>query len=284
MEQQSDPMRIVVLGSGTSVGVPTIGCGCAVCMSTDQRDKRLRSSILVKHEGKNVLIDTTPDFRQQVLRAGIERLDAVLYTHAHADHILGLDDIRPFNFRQRGAIPIYGAPETLAIIQRVFPYIFDGEEKVSSVPNLELRPLDGQPFDAAGFEFTPVPLLHGRTTIYGFRFGRAAYLTDHSEIPESSLDLLSGLDVLFLDALRYKPHPTHCTVDRALAYVEQLQPRRAYFTHICHDISHAQLEQRLPEHVKLAYDGLEIAVVADEGSAGSALPEMETTRRRGRKI
>ncbi len=254
------PLRITVLGSGTSVGVPTIGCHCSVCTSSDPRDNRLRPSILVSHGDSNVLIDTTPDFRTQALRAGIEHLEAVIFTHAHADHIMGLDDVRPFNFRQRGNIPIYASPETMASVQRCFPYIFDGVKRSSSVPQLDARVIQGEPFEVSGLEFVPVPILHGTDTIYGFRFGRAAYLTDHSDIPESSLALLRGLDVLFLDALRYKPHPTHSTVDHSTKTVEKLQPQRAFFTHISHDLAHARAESLLPPNIRLAYDGLEIQV------------------------
>ena len=253
-------MKITVLGSGTSVGVPTIGCHCSVCTSADPRDNRLRPSILVSYEGRNILVDTTPDFRSQALRAGIERVDAILFTHSHADHMMGLDDVRPFNFRQSGAIPIYAAPDTMAAIRRCFPYIFDGADRNTNVPQLEPRVLDGSAFDLFGRQFLPVPVAHGKQTIYGFRFGEAAYLTDHSEIPETSMDLLRDLDVLFLDALRYKPHPTHSTVERSLKTVEALGPRRAFFTHICHDLGHQRAESMLPEHVRLAYDGLQILV------------------------
>jgi phosphoribosyl 1,2-cyclic phosphate phosphodiesterase len=251
-------IRITVLGSGTSVGVPTIGCHCEVCSSNDPRDQRLRPSVLVSYAGRNVLIDTTPDFRTQALRAKIDRLDAVVFTHSHADHLMGLDDVRPFNFRQNGHIPIYASENTLAAIRRCFPYIFDNEKKESNVPKLDVRQIDGASFDVFGVEFLPVPVLHGRQTIFGFRFGAAAYLTDHSAIPESSLDLLGGLDVLFLDALRYRPHPTHSTVEQSIATVERLQPRRTFFTHICHDLAHERAESLLPPHIRLAYDGLEI--------------------------
>jgi len=254
------PMRITVLGSGTSVGVPTIGCHCEVCSSTDPRDQRLRPSVLVSFAGRNVLIDTTPDFRTQALRARIEHLDAVVFTHSHADHVMGLDDVRPFNFRQRGGIPIYAAQGTMAAIQRSFPYIFDTAKQESNVPKLEPHVIDTAPFDVAGLAFQPVPVLHGSQTIFGFRFGHAAYLTDHSRIPNESLDLLRGLDVLFLDALRYKPHPTHSTVEQSVATVEQLAPRRAFFTHICHDLGHERAESMLPPHIRLAYDGLELSV------------------------
>jgi phosphoribosyl 1,2-cyclic phosphate phosphodiesterase len=254
------PIHITVLGSGTSSGVPTIGCSCEVCRSSDPRDKRLRPSILIRYAGRNVVVDTTPDFRAQVLRAGLERLDAILYTHSHADHILGLDDVRPFNYRQRAPIPIFAMPETLDAIQRVFCYAFDGEPSQSSVPKLDLRPLDGSPFDLFGLEFEPVRLCHGKGTVLGFRFGRAAYLTDHSDIPEESRAKLAGLDVLFLDALRHRPHPTHTTVEQALGLVEALKPKRAFFTHMCHDLGHERTEAALPAHVRLAYDGLEIDV------------------------
>jgi phosphoribosyl 1,2-cyclic phosphate phosphodiesterase len=256
----SPPCKITVLGSGTSVGVPTIGCHCDVCSSRDSRDKRLRPSILITYDDRNVLIDTTPDFRTQALRARIDRLDAVVFTHSHADHLMGLDDVRPFNYRQKGQIPIFAAAETMASIQRCFQYIFDGGEKASNVPKLEARVLNGAPFDVFGMEFLPVPVLHGTQVIHGFRFGAAAYLTDHSEIPESSMELLRDLDVLFLDALRYKPHPTHSTVERSIRTVDQLAPHRAWFTHICHDLGHERAESMLPPHIRLAYDGLEIQV------------------------
>src|SRR5512146_1422631 len=207
------PFQITVLGSGTSVGVPTIGCHCEVCSSSDPRDNRLRPSILVSYERHNVLIDTTPDFRTQALRAKIDHLDAVVFTHAHADHIMGLDDVRPFNFRQRSRIPIFAARDTMDAIQRCFPYIFDGVKRESNVPQIDIRIIDGAPFELFGLEFLPVPILHGKATIYGFRFGAAAYLTDHSGIPPESMEMLRGLDVLFLDALRYKPHPTHSSVE-----------------------------------------------------------------------
>ncbi len=252
-------LNITVLGSGTSVGVPTIGCHCAVCSSEDPRDKRLRPSVYVKYGGHGVLIDTTPDFRQQALRARIERVDAILFTHSHADHIMGLDDVRPFNFKQGGVIPIYGSADTIENIRHCFRYIFDTRFSESSVPRLTTHVFNG-PIDLFGLQFTPVRLCHGKGTVYGFRFGTAAYLTDHSDIPEESMQQLSGLDVLFLDALRHRPHPTHSTVERSLQSVRDLAPRRAFFTHICHDLPHARTEEQLPPNVRLAYDGLEIAL------------------------
>lgn len=269
-EPPASTLRLTVLGSGTSVGVPSIGCACDVCTSPDPRDTRLRPSVWVQCQGRSILIDTTPDFRQQALRHRIERLDAILYTHAHADHILGLDDIRPYNFRQRGPIPIYGSEDTLDNIRRTFHYIFQKEPSESSMPRIEERVLGGDPFDLNGLACLPIPIHHGRGRVFGFRFGPLAYLTDHSAIPPESLELLQKLDVLFLDALRHKPHPTHSTVDQSLRTVEQLAPRRAFFTHISHDLRHARTEELLPPHVRLAYDGLEIEVdLSDDADAPS---------------
>ncbi|HVO96935.1 MAG TPA: MBL fold metallo-hydrolase [Bryobacteraceae bacterium] len=251
---------IKVLGSGTSTGVPTIGCPCDVCTSTDPRDNRMRPSVHVRYNGRGILIDTTPDFRTQALRAPIERVDAILYTHAHADHILGLDDVRPFNYRQRGEIPIYGKRHTLDVIRRVFAYAFEESPVGTSIPRLTLHELDGKPFELFGLTVTPLPVMHGKAEIFGFRFGPAAYVTDQSDIPEETKQKLLGLDVLFLDALRHRPHPTHSTVAQALQWVEELKPKRAYFTHICHDLPHAQTEATLPPGVHLAYDGLEVEV------------------------
>jgi phosphoribosyl 1,2-cyclic phosphate phosphodiesterase len=253
------PLKITVLGSGTSVGVPTPGCHCSVCQSDDPRDNRLRPSVLLSYSGRNVVIDTTPDFRTQVLRAKVDHLDAVLFTHSHADHLMGLDDVRPFNFRQGKHIPVFADAQTWGAIQRCFPYIFKCEERQSSVPQIEIHTLNGT-FDLFGREFVPVRLLHGRSSIFGFRFGGAAYLTDHSDIPRESMELLQGLDVLFLDALRHKPHPTHSTVEHSIRTVEELLPRRAFFTHISHDLPHCETENALPPHIRLAYDGLEITV------------------------
>ena len=273
----TETLSITVLGSGTSAGVPTIGCRCAVCTSEDPRDKRLRPSILVRfldsHFGeRNVLIDTTPDFRQQALRASIQRVDAILLTHSHADHIMGLDDIRPYNFRQGGPIPIYGSADTIANVQISFRYIFDDRKSHSFVPRLTPYVFESASVNLFGLEFQPIRVLHGKEIIHGFRFGAAAYLTDHSDIPPESLDQLTSLDVLFLDALRNKPHPTHSTVERSLQWAASLSPQRTFFTHICHDLSHARTEATLPQNVRLAYDGLElIAGLSRNGQSWSGL-------------
>jgi phosphoribosyl 1,2-cyclic phosphate phosphodiesterase len=252
-------LQLTVLGSGTSMGVPTLGCHCAVCESADPRDKRTRPSILLSYGGRNAVIDTTPDFRYQAMRAGIDRLDAVVYTHGHADHILGLDDIRPFNLKQRGAVPIYGAADTLAILKRQFSYIFEEAQPGTTIPLIDLHTIDG-PFDLFGVRFIPVPAIHGTQPVLGFRVGKMAYLTDFSEVPESSKALLRGLDDFILDALRYVPHPTHSTVEQSLTLVAELKPKRAWFTHICHDLGHVEANAKLPSNVRLSYDGLQFEV------------------------
>jgi phosphoribosyl 1,2-cyclic phosphate phosphodiesterase len=249
---------LTVLGSGTSMGVPTIGCDCRVCHSTDARDKRTRPSVLLHYNDHVVLIDTTPDFREQAIRANITRLDAVVYTHAHADHILGLDDLRPLTFhRPAGRIPLYAHERTGQIIRTVFRYIFDSDYKYGGLAQVEMKSIEG-PFELFGATFVPITILHGDAEIYGFRFGTAAYLTDFSSIPEKSLAELGGLDILFLDALRHKPHPTHSTVENSLSIAERLKPRRTFFTHICHDLGHEETNAALPPNVRLAYDGLKL--------------------------
>ena len=264
--EAEEKIRLVVMGSGTSMGVPTLGCHCAVCDSTDPRDKRLRPSLLLSRNGQNVVIDTTPDFRTQALRAGVDRLDGVLLTHCHADHILGFDDLRPYNYRQKAPIPVYGTEETFRVVRRVFSYVFDHKPTLSSLPSVELREVDG-PFSLLGIPFIPVPLLHGEMDVLGFRFGRAAYMTDFSRLPESSVPLLEDLDDLILDALRDVPHPMHQTVEQALQLIDKLKPRRAWFTHIAHDLPHEATNARLKKagypHVQLAYDGLQFDVATE---------------------
>ncbi len=248
---------LTVLGSGTSMGVPTIGCSCRVCTSSDPHDRRTRPSVLVEYAGRCVLIDTTPDFRQQAIRENITRLDAIIYTHAHADHILGLDDVRPLSFRSPEKIPLYAHESTAEALQSIFRYIFDANYKYGGIARVEMNRINGS-LDLFGACFEPVRVLHGEAEIHGFRFGSAAYLTDFSDIPAESLKRLRGLDILFLDALRHRPHPTHSTVANSLRLVEELKPKRAFFTHISHDLSHQETNQDLPAHVRLAHDGLKL--------------------------
>lgn len=275
------PLKVTVLGSGTSMGVPTLGCHCRVCSSKDPHDNRLRPSLLLSRHGQNVVIDTTPDFRQQALRAGIDRLDAILLTHGHADHILGFDDIRPYNIRQRASLAVYGNEETFAILRRAFAYVFDDKPTLSTVPSVTLRLVSG-PFELLGIPFVPVPLKHGDMEVLGFRFGGGAYLTDFSSLPDSSLALLQGLDHLVIDALRDIPHPMHQTVEQALALIRQLNPRHAWFTHIAHDLAHEETNERLRKlgfpNVQLAYDGLTFEVSAEETVSRTKEPPVVVAR------
>ena len=258
------PARITFLGTGTSAGVPVIACTCAVCRSTDPRDRRLRPSIHVDVQGRaSILVDTSPDLRQQVLTHGVARVDAVLFTHSHADHILGLDEIRRFNFVQGGPIPCYATTEAWESIRRMFYYVFDGlPRQGGGIPKIDARDIEG-PFTIAGVHVLPVPLLHGRLPILGFRFGSFAYLTDCSAIPDDSWPLVAGVDTLVIDALRDKKHSTHFTVAEALEAIARIAPRRAYLTHMAHDLGHAGTNARLPAGVELAYDGLVLDATVD---------------------
>ena len=254
------------------MGVPTLGCGCAVCTSTDPRDKRLRPSLLLQWRdgGRDrvVLIDTGPDFREQALRNKLTRVDAVLYTHGHADHIFGLDDVRPLSFtvfREGGHIPLYASPETEEILRRIYDYTFSPEATYPNRPRVQIESL-GDRTCIFGVEFIRVAVVHGEQEIAGFRFGRIAYLTDVSAIPESSFALLEGLDHVVLSALRHKPHPSHATVEQALGWARRIGARKTWFTHIAHELGHAETNRHLPEGIALAYDGLSFPV--DLGGAG----------------
>ena len=254
-------MRITFLGTGTSHGVPMIGCGCATCASTDPRDTRLRPSLSVETANTCVLVDAGPDLRAQALRHRLTRVDALLFTHAHADHILGMDDVRRFNALREaqhlpGTMPCYGDAATLEDIRRMFSYVFDpATPKGGGLPQLDLRLIDG-PFAVGELDVRPVPLHHGKRPILGFRFGSFAYLTDCNRIPDASWPLLEGLDVLVLDALRIRPHPTHFSLDEAVAIAARVGAPRTFFTHMCHDLLHAATDARLPAGMALAYDGL----------------------------
>ena len=252
-------MKLTLLGTGTSTGVPSIGCECETCTSDDPRDKRLRVSVLVEHDGQTVLVDTSSDFRQQALRQKLKWLDAVLVTHCHADHIFGLDDIRPLNFRH-GALGVYANERAWVDIRRIFKYIFEPSHFGGGLPQVHAHTVaHGAGFCLGpGFEVTPVEVIHGRLPVMAYRLNDFAYATDLSEIPPATVDALRDLDVLVLDCLRIKPHPTHLWLERALAYIAELKPRLAYLTHIAHDIKHARDSQLLPDGVEWGYDGQEI--------------------------
>ena len=252
-------MKITFLGTGTSHGVPMIGCDCATCRSEDPRDKRLRTAIYVQmDDGTGVLVDAGPDLRQQALRHNIRRVDAILFTHGHADHIYGLDETRRFTGISQGPLPCYGDEQTLSDIRKTFSYVFDpATPRGGGLPELNLRLVDG-PIRVGAHEVTPIPVLHGTRPILGLRFGSFAYLTDCSSIPEGSWPLLHNLDVVVLDALRHRPHHTHFSLSEATEAARRIAAGRTYFTHMCHDLPHAETNEALPQGMALAYDGLEL--------------------------
>ncbi|HEX3071522.1 MAG TPA: MBL fold metallo-hydrolase [Thermoanaerobaculia bacterium] len=249
-------MRVTFLGSGTSTGVPVVGCSCAVCTSSDPRNKRLRQSVKIEMGGKHFLIDTSPDLRLQLLKNPIPRLDFVLFTHSHSDHLMGLDDIRPFNFRQREAIQAFANPMTAAAIRRAFNYIWSDSQIGGGKPQLDLIEIDG-PFVHEGIAITPLPVTHGDWTILGFRIGGFAYITDTNGIPDATMKLLEGVEILALDGLRISPrHPTHFVIDEAVAVATQINARETWLIHLTHEVDHETVEATLPAGIRLAYDGL----------------------------
>jgi len=254
--------RVTFLGTGTSHGVPMIGCSCATCHSADPHDRRLRPSIAIQVKGgPSILVDTSTDLRQQALTYGLTRVDAILFTHSHADHVMGMDEVRRYNILQKSPIRAYADARTANDLKHTFSYAFDPPaQKGGGVPEVDLSLIDG-PFAVDGVSVTPVPILHGQRPILGFRFGRFAYLTDCSAIPDTSWPLLEDLDVLVLDALRHRPHPTHFNVQEAVAAIARIRPGRALLTHICHDLPHVETNRALPPGVELAYDGQRLDVV-----------------------
>lgn len=252
----SPPFRVTFLGTGTSTGVPVVGCACSVCRSGDTRNQRLRQSALIESGGTFGLIDTTPDLRAQLLRRPIPRLDFVLFTHSHSDHLMGLDDIRPFNFRQRVPVTAYASPTTAKAIRRAFSYIWDDSQLGGGKPQLDLRSVEEQ-FTEGDLQIIPIPVRHGDWMIYGYRIGPFAYITDTNGIPPESRELLRGIRVLALDGLRpAPPHPTHFTIDEAIATGRELGAEETYLIHLTHDIDHETVDSTLPSGFHLAYDGL----------------------------
>lgn len=249
-------MKITFLGTGTSQGVPVIACDCVVCRSTDFHDKRLRTSVWIQVHGKSFVIDTGPDFRQQMLRANVRELDAIIYTHQHKDHTAGLDDARAFNHRQGKDIPLYGRQEVLNQIQVEFAYAFQ-EKRYPGVPHFELHPIENKPFEVQGVTFTPIEVLHYKLAVYGYRVGDFTYITDANYISETEQEKIAGTRVLVLDTLQKEPHLSHFTLSQALELIDKLNVPMAYLTHISHKLGlHAEVEKELPANVRLAYDGL----------------------------
>lgn len=258
-------IELTFLGTGTSNGIPVIGCECDVCRSTDVRDRRSRTSAVVRIDGRTILIDAATELRLQALDAGLSRIDAVLFTHAHADHTGGFDDLRRFNELGQAHLPVYAGAETAAILRERFAYAFeDAFPFYGGKPDLLLHEVAG-PFELFGQSIVPVPVTHGRMTVFGYRIGDLAYVTDAKTIPESSLALLEGLDVLVLNALRERPHPTHLSLAEAVATIERLRPREAYLVHLSHELGHQQATAHLPRGVSIAYDGLTVKTRPSSG-------------------
>jgi len=248
-------MKVTILGSGTSTGVPMVGCSCRVCSSQDPRDARTRSSLLIRHGDHTILVDTSTDLRSQALRERLTHIDAVLFTHSHADHVNGIDDLRGFHFLNKTVVPCFASRTTIDILLHHFPYIFTEREGSGYTPVLEPHVVS-EPFDLFDISIIPIPLEHGYTTTFGYRIGDCAYLTDCNAIPESSAALLEGLELLIIDGLRWKPHPFHFNIESAMAATARIQPRRTILTHLSHDVLYAD-GATLPEGFEFAYDGLE---------------------------
>lgn len=268
--------EMTFLGTGTSMGVPTLGCRCAVCTSDDARNNRMRSSVVLRFADHVVLVDTGQDFRTQALRFGLDHVDAVLYTHGHADHVLGFDDLRPLTFGKAERLPLYADDPTADTLERIFSYTFRERDRYSTSARVDLHRLSSEPgsaIDLFGARFQRVPVVHGRHLITGYRFGAAAYLTDMSDIPDESFALLQDLDIVVLDALRREPHPSHSHLDKSIALAARIGAKQTYFTHISHDLDHAGTEATLPAGVHMAYDGLRLQFpIAGGSTASTAVP------------
>mgnify|MGYP006283524089 CR=1 FL=1 len=252
-------MQLTFLGTGTSHGIPIIGCNCPTCMSVNDKNKRFRSSIHLNISDKDILIDTPPELRLQLLKNDINNIDLILFTHAHADHIMGFDDIRAINRLKDNVIPWYGNQDTIDRLSNIFNYIFNPVQIGGGIPQVSLKKIDTT-FKYKDLTITPLPVMHGKIEILGFKIKNLAYITDCSYIPENTYNLLKNIDYLVIDALRFKTHPTHMNIDEALSVIERLNLSRAYLTHISHEIEHIQVSKYLPDNVKLAYDGLKIEI------------------------
>jgi len=253
-------MKVTFLGTGTSQGVPVIACDCEVCTSLDFRDKRLRVSVQLEVAGKSFIIDSGPDFRQQVLREGIKTLDALLFTHEHKDHTAGMDDLRSYNFKQNRDMPIYARRQVIEQLKREFAYVFS-EVKYPGVPRVQMNEIRNQPFHIAGIEIIPIEVMHYQLPVFGFRVGDFSYITDANAIEEQEMRKIEGSRVIVLNALQTEPHISHFTLAEALEILERLRPEKAYLTHMSHKMGlHKEVEKKLPEFVKLAYDGLRISL------------------------
>lgn len=251
-------MRVTFLGTGTSQGVPVIGCTCEVCSSLDFRDKRLRTALHLQIQGQSWVVDTGPDFRQQMLREHIQRLDAVIFTHAHRDHTAGLDDVRAYNFLQQMDMPIYGTQPTLDQLRVEYAYAFEKNAPLG-LPRLDLREIDDKPFTIAGIEIIPLPVMHLRMPVFGYRFGNFSYITDANFIPDETLERLKGTEILVLNALQHEPHVSHFNLVQALDKAKEINARKTYLLHMSHRLGlHAAIEKNLPDNVSLAYDGLQL--------------------------
>lgn len=256
----SQSIKLEFLGTGTSQGVPVMGCTCPVCTSDDPKDNRLRSSVLVSINDIKLVIDTGPDFRQQMLRSGNVDCDAVLFTHEHMDHVAGLDDIRAINFLQRKNMPLYGSEGVEEALHRIYHYAF-AKNPYPGAPIIQFNLIDDKPFNVHGIEVTPIKVKHGRMPVYAFRIGNLTYITDAKEIEDSEIDKIKGSKVVVVNALRKKEHHSHMNLEQALEFMERVQPERGYFTHISHLLgNHSIVEQELPDNIRLAYDGLTVEV------------------------
>lgn len=269
-------MKLTFLGTGTSVGIPMIGCACGVCRSRDPRNRRRRTSLYVVAAGRHLIVDTPPDFREQMLQFGVPRVDAVLFTHAHADHVLGFDDIRRFNTLQGGVIPAFGLPKTIADLKRIFDYV-SAEAPPAGMfrPQIDFCGVEG-PFRIGDVEVEPLPVVHDPKPTIGYLFraeGRTVgFVPDCHALPASTLDRLRGVDVMILDALRHRPHPTHLTVEQSVAVLGRIGARQSYLIHMCHDIDHEVVSQALPKGIALSYDGLEVDLGPGRLEPGSEKP------------